>query len=396
MSQVFHSVYIHIPFCKHRCAYCDFNTYAGLEGLISAYVNALNQEINSIGLSSECSIPVHTVFLGGGTPSLLSIEQLSSIMEAIRYNFKLTKEPEISLEANPGTVSLDYLRGIVQLGFNRLSMGMQSANSQDLRVLERQHTLDDTANAVEWARLAGFRNINLDLIFGIPGQTLESWQNTISMALSLRVDHLALYALSIEHGTPLAYWTRKGLVMPPDPDLAADMYEYAVERLHWANYEQYEISNWAKLDENRKSAVCLHNLQYWLTQPYFGFGAGAHGFILKNRTVNVMAPAAYIDRLSSTNMNFTYPRTAATIELNHVDGADLMGEYMMMGLRLVKAGVSKSDFYQMFGQPLDEIYGEVIQRHLRNGLLEWSNESLRLTKAGYLLGNQVFKDFLPG
>jgi oxygen-independent coproporphyrinogen-3 oxidase len=240
-----YSLYIHVPFCTHRCAYCDFNTYAGQESAIPAYVRALCNEIEGVGQAAG-SVAVGTVFFGGGTPSLLSVQQFESILAAIRANFEIQPAAEITIEANPGTVSRKALSALRESGINRISFGVQSANTEELRMLERQHSFFDVINAVEWAREAGFGNLNLDLIYGLPEQRTDTWQVTVKRATDLRPEHLSLYALTLEHGTPFGRWAARGLLPLPDPDLAADMYEWAAQFLASQNYQQYEISNWAR------------------------------------------------------------------------------------------------------------------------------------------------------
>src|SRR6185436_775555 len=251
------SIYIAIPFCQIRCAYCDFNTYAGLDNLIPAYVQALVKEIRLVGKAQSSRTqdlgPCSTLFFGGGTPSLLPLAELALIFDALRDSFALTSDCEITLEANPGTVDQAYLEGLRVLGVNRLSFGVQSAQSSELKLLDRLHTFDDVILAVQWARAAGFDNLNLDLIFGIPHQTLTMWQETLTRVLELQPDHLSCYALSLEHGTPLRSWVYRGLLPMPDSDLAAEMYEWASETLEVNGFGQYEISNWAKEDGRRRT-----------------------------------------------------------------------------------------------------------------------------------------------
>lgn len=393
------SIYIHIPFCRHRCGYCDFNTYAGLDNLIPAYSRALCQEIEYIGAAAGERLAVHTVFFGGGTPSLLPAEELENILAALQQVFALIPGAEISLEANPGTVSPAYLAEIRRLGINRLSLGVQSANLDELRLLERQHDFLDVIHAVRWARQAGFDNLSLDLIFGLPEQTLQSWQRTVELALGLRPEHLSLYALTLEHGTPLEHWAQRGLIPEPDADLGAEMYEWAAARLETAGYEQYEISNWARRDGERL-LTCRHNLQYWRGLPYIGLGAGAHGYIAGQRTGNVLGPAAYIQRLSGGDQKAfsqKFPATPATQSLTRVDRQAEISEFMIMGLRLVQEGVAEAVFQERFGVSLGGLFGAQIQRLEKLGLLEWAGPSrgtLRLTQAGRLLGNQVFIEFI--
>jgi oxygen-independent coproporphyrinogen-3 oxidase len=391
-----YSIYLHIPFCTHRCAYCDFNTYAGIEDQIPAYVDAMCKEIEMAGKSAGERISAHTIFFGGGTPSLLPVGQIERIISTLGRTFDLRPGLEVTLEANPGTVSLAYWRDLRSLGVNRLSLGMQSADAGQLRLLDRQHNLIEVLQAVDWARKAGFDNLNLDLIFGIPYQTQDMWQQTLDWALALRPDHLSLYALTLEHGTPMQNWVNRGLLPRPDDDLAADMYEAASRRLADAGFIQYEISNWARQDQNGGIFACRHNLQYWRNQPYLGFGAGAHGYVDGARTANVLSPAAYINRCLEGSPG-EFPRTAATLEFNAIDRQVEIGETMMMGLRLTSEGVSDIVFKDRFGSSLRDLFHEQIVRLEKLGLLEWAGENrdiLRLTPRGRLLGNQVFIEFI--
>ena len=299
-----YSLYIHFPFCTHRCAYCDFNTYAGQEDLIAAYVEALRREIELVGTEATERISAHTVFFGGGTPSLLSPSQFRSILDSIRRYFHIAENAEITMEANPGTVSADELRQLRGLGINRISFGAQSANGEELRMLERTHSFLDVIEAVSSARWAGFDNLNLDLIYGLPEQTRVSWRTTVARILDLQPEHISAYALTLEHGTPFGKWSARGLLPVPDPDAAAEMYEWASEALEAAGYMQYEISNWSKTggQETRKVKggtqiatlppephfACKHNLQYWRCLPYLGLGAGAHGYAAGMRYANVL------------------------------------------------------------------------------------------------------------
>ncbi|MFZ6027960.1 MAG: radical SAM family heme chaperone HemW [Chloroflexota bacterium] len=413
-----YSLYLHIPFCRHRCAYCDFNTYAGLSPLIPAYVQALCCEIAFYRLIPP--LPVHTVYFGGGTPSLLPLEAFAQIFSSLRSAFDLQPSAEVSLEANPGTLHLDYLCGLRQLGFNRISLGMQSARPNELRLLERRHQAEDVAQAVVWARQAGFANLSLDLIFGLPSQALTDWQYSLESALAMQPQHLSLYALTVEEGTPFGAWVQGGLLPEPDADLAADMYDFASDRLAAAGFMQYEISNWARDGEapgGRPGAVgcaspreaCAHNLQYWRNRPYLGLGAGAHGYLASGaagagsgglRVANVSLPQDYISCLrageASSPAAMLHP-SPAVATATPIDRAAEMSETMIMGLRLTAEGVSEALFRQRFGQGLLACYGDAISRLIGQGLLEWAgdaHEILRLTRRGRLLGNQVFMAFL--
>ncbi len=395
-----YSLYLHIPFCVHRCAYCDFNTYAGLTTLTTDYARALCQEAAFLVRMAGERLPVHTIFFGGGTPSLMPLAEMETVWQALAQAFDLQPGLEATLEANPGTASLDTLRGLRRLGFNRLSLGMQSARVGELRLLERVHNVPDVIQAVSWARQAGFEQLNLDLIFGLPGQDMASWQATLEFTLALRPEHLSLYALTLEPGTPMHAWVGRGLLPEPDPDLAAEMYEFASARLEAAGFAQYEISNWAKRDASGAISACRHNLQYWRCQPYLGLGAGAHGYAKGLRIANVLRPESYIQRMAqgdATAAGLAFPRSPAIEEVQVINRTAEMGEVMMMGLRLVQEGVSARGFADRFGQSLEQTYGPVIRRLIEQGLLEWAGaqgDTLRLTVHGRLLGNRVFMEFI--
>ena len=419
-----YSLYFHIPFCTHRCAYCDFNTYAGQEPLIPAYVEALCNEVRSVVASWPGLLPVHTIFFGGGTPSLLTPPQFEQILQTVSDLFDLSDQSDLetSLEANPGTVTLDSLRGLRRAGFNRISFGVQSFHPGELRQLERIHDPFDVLNAVRWARQAGFENFNLDLIYGLPEQTLARWQANVKHAVELAPQHLSLYALTIEQGTPYGRWAAHGLLPLPDPDLAADMYEWASEYLEGQGFEQYEISNWA-----RPGYQCRHNLQYWRNQPYLGFGAGAHGCANGRRFSNVLRIKTYIERVSpiafrsdpatpasppplSPSPLFSapllsalfFPFSTATVTQTRLTPFVEMQETMMLGLRLTQEGISADAFHQRFGQDLMAVFGREINELVGLGLLEQTPSPtgrgvgvrVRLTRRGRLLGNQVFMRFV--
>lgn len=391
------SLYLHIPFCTHRCAYCDFNTYAGQESLIPAYVGALTREIEVVGRQTT-QLPnypatIHTIFFGGGTPSLLFPAQFDSILKSIRENFSLTNDVEITIEANPGTCSFVHLLELRSLGINRISYGVQSANTEELRMLERAHNFFDVIEAVGSARKAGFENLNLDLIYGLPEQTLQTWQTTVKRILDLGPEHISAYALTLEHGTPFGRWASKGLLPLPDPDLAADMYEWLSETLEANGYIQYEISNWAQPGHE-----CRHNLQYWRGLPYLAFGAGAHGYANGYRYSNVLRIKTYIERLDNPNSpvsNFQFPLTPVTVNHHKQTLHDDMSEFMMTGLRLTREGVGEAEFRTRFDQSMRETYRKELESLLRLGLIEnGMGERIRLTKQGRLLGNQVFMRFV--
>ncbi len=406
-----YALYFHIPFCAHRCAYCDFNTYAGQEALIPDYVDTLRREIEFVGQNLPSPSrrgaggEVHTIFFGGGTPSLLTPKQYEKIFKTIRENFDALLDTEISIEANPGTVTFDYLRDLRSVGVNRLSLGVQSSHPDELRQLERIHDFFDVIDAVTWARRAGFDNLNLDLIYGLPEQSLDRWSATVKRAADLHPEHLSLYALTIEHGTPYGHWAKRGLIPGLDPDAAAEMYEWASDYLEAQGYKQYEISNWS-----RPGFQCKHNLRYWRNLPYLGFGAGAHGFAAGVRYSNVLRIKTYIERLASHQLhapNYEFPLTPATVNHRRVSRREEMQETMMTGLRLTREGVSARDFTARFGVQMTDVFGKEVEDLIALGLLEWGDEkilpqvsqpaggsSLRLTPHGRLLGNQVFMRFV--
>jgi oxygen-independent coproporphyrinogen-3 oxidase len=420
------SVYLHIPFCKHRCAYCDFNTYAGQESLIPDYVDALIREIEGVSESANQRIDVHTIFFGGGTPSLLSAPQFDSILQALTSAFAVTADAEISIEANPGTLNLQKLEDLRKTGINRISLGVQSTNTEELRMLERIHDFFTVIESVSAARKAGFDNLNLDLIYGLPEQTLSSWKTTLSRTVDLHPEHISAYALTLEHGTPFGRWSTKGLLPVPDPDLAADMYEYAEEFLEANGYVHYEISNWARNVESQKSKVeeqtfdlrpstpsfaCKHNLQYWHSLPYLAFGAGAHGYANGYRYSNVLRIKTYIERMGNKlrpfdiaqgrDTSYEFPLSPAAVNQHKQTQQDDISDYMINNLRLTNAGVAESDFRERFGVGLLDVFGKEVEELIRLGLLEKqtsefskNSEVYRLTKRGRLLGNQVFVKFV--
>jgi oxygen-independent coproporphyrinogen-3 oxidase len=397
-----YSIYIHIPFCRHRCSYCDFNTYTGIDDLIPAYGQALGHEIRYLTEICETELPIHTIFIGGGTPSLLPAGEIEKVLKALYQGFNLLEGIEITIEANPERLSYDYLRSFYDLGINRISLGMQSAEPGELLLLERQHDFHQTANAVRMVRKAGFKNLNLDLIFGIPHQTMESWKLSLDHGISLDPDHLSLYSLTIEPDTPMETWVGKGLLPIPDEDLSAEMYELAMELLKVHHFEQYEISNWARRDEANGLLVCKHNIQYWRNHPYLGLGAGSHGYAAGKRTVNVLTPSEYVQKMMTWNERkkrerLTFPVTPATESVRAIDQREEIKETMMMGLRLTEEGISQQGFQSRFDVDLQDVYGKDIDELIDNGLLEWGNTNnryIRLTRQGRLLGNQVFQRFI--
>ncbi len=398
-----YSLYIHFPFCPHRCAYCDFNTYAGQEDSIPAYVDALKREIGLVGSAASEKIAIHTVFFGGGTPTLLSPAQFKSILDSVRSHFDLAEDAEVTTEANPGTVSYGALAELRSTGVNRISFGTQSANGEELKLLERTHSFLDVMDAVTSARRAGFDNLNLDLIYGLPAQELDIWKTTIRRVLDLHPEHISAYSLTLEHGTSFGKWSARGLLPIPDADTAAEMYEWAADAFHEAGYEQYEISNWAESSGEPElgradslAYACRHNIQYWRCRPYLGFGAGAHGYANGYRYSNVLRIKTYVERLVDGGSG-AFPMSAAAVNQHSQTLHDDMSEFMIMGLRLTRQGVSPEDFQERFGCDLMEVYAREVEELAALGLLEWHQDgprALTLTTRGRLLGNQVFVRFV--
>jgi len=374
------AIYIHIPFCRARCAYCDFNTYAGLERLMPAYVAAVRREIEAAGERwGRLSVP--TIYFGGGTPSLLPPDLLAELLHALHTTFHVSRDAEITMEANPGTVNADDLSQLGAMGVNRLSLGVQSAHDDELHMLGRIHTWEKAAETIKAARGAGLCNLSLDFIYGLPGQTLARWRETLDAAITLSPEHLSLYCLTIEESTPLAKQITESHIPHPDPDLAADMYELAESRLAQAGFFHYEISNWAR--SNLK--MCQHNLTYWRNEPWLGLGAGAHSWIDSQRWVNAPHPRAYIAALEQGH--------TPVAETETIDRRLEMGETMMMGLRL-SSGVDDARFRARFGVGLEAAFGAELAQVRNLGLLAWNGQTAHLTARGRLLGNQVFMRFL--
>ena len=379
------SLYLHIPFCHTRCHYCDFNTYAGMLPLREPYVRALLTEIELAGklaaLEDGAPRRSRTLFFGGGTPSLLSVEQVTRLLQACRQRFAVDEDAEITLEANPGTLSREQLRGLREAGINRLSLGAQSFDAQLLKTLGRIHTPEEIIQALAYARAAGFSSVNLDFMFGLPEQTMQQWQQTLDTALRQHPEHLSLYSLIIEEDTPFYTWTQEGRIVPGDEDLCADMYEYADERLQAAGYVNYEISNWALPGHQSR-----HNLTYWRNLPYLGLGAGAHSFFGGKRFSNERSPQAYIQLLKK--------RALPHVESESVEREQEMSETAFLGLRTAE-GLHLPTFAARFGEPFERFAGERLRVVEEAGLLEQEHGWLRLSKRGRLLGNEVFLRLLP-
>ena len=387
------SIYLHIPFCQKRCSYCDFNTYSGMNRFIPGYINQLQKELEFYGQNINEDWEVKTIFFGGGTPSLLKEQHFSQLFTTLKKEFEIISDAEISLEANPGTVNAVYLDNLRKLGINRISFGLQTSNPGQLALLGRIHDHFQSIEAIAWAKKVGFSNINLDLIYGLPTQTLEAWKKTLEDGIRLETQHISLYALGIEENTPLFDWVEKGLVENPDPDLAAEMYEMADEILLRNGYECYEISNYFKKDENHDFR-CQHNLQYWQNKPYLGLGAGAHGFFKGYRYENVAGIGEYINLMKKNELS-KKDHSPVILHETPIDEFTEMQETMMVGLRLVKAGVSIQDFQKRYNQSPLTVFKKEIGSLMNKHLLEIIDEdAIRLTKKARLLGNLVFQQFV--
>lgn len=367
-------IYVHIPFCVRKCNYCAFNSAVGSENLRESYVEALISEINLRGNGEN----VETIYFGGGTPSILTINQLERIIGAIFKNF-CVNDAEITIEANPGTIDAIFLREIKNIGFNRLSLGVQTFNDALLKIIGRIH---DSRTAIETISHAKkfFDNISVDLMYGLPKQTLDDVRRDISQIKNLDIQHVSIYGLEIEFGTKFFELARAGKLNLPDDEICADMYDFITEKLPEIGFRRYEISNFA-----RKNFFSRHNVGYWTGKKYFGFGAGAHGFDGKFRTSNIRDTEIYIKRVCA-GMKIT--------EIEEiVDKKAAMEEFCFLGLRLVE-GISAKNFSERFGADIFDIFGGVIEKNRRNGLLNVDGDKIFLTKRGMSLGNEVFADFL--
>ena len=404
-----YGLYLHIPFCVRRCPYCDFFSTEGKRRSIPAYVRALARELEWIGAAGGHP-SVGSVFFGGGTPSLLDPRQAARILEEARRSFRIAPDAEITMEANPGTLDRPRLRGLRTAGINRLSLGVQSLEDAELRMLGRIHSAADARRTIDDARRAGWTNVSLDLIFGLPGQSAAAWEHTLDGALALAPEHVSLYSLTLERGTRLARSVRRGDLPAPEEDRAAEMYEHAEETLAAAGYRHYEISNWARDGERRGNTpgaagdsrkakfpayACRHNLRYWLNRPYLGLGAGAHGCADGRRYSNIRSVEKYVDRMRAGRCRkFPLSPAAARGELRGRD--EEMRETMWLGLRLTESGVDRGDFSSRFGEDYYLRFRMEIDSALRDGLAEWGEDrrSLRLSRRGRLLGNRVFRLFV--
>ncbi|MBP6002640.1 MAG: radical SAM family heme chaperone HemW [Pyrinomonadaceae bacterium] len=385
-------IYIHIPFCKSRCSYCDFATdvYRGND-VVERYVDALCGEIDGFLPQMDADIkffsdPRHprssaadsfpyidTIYFGGGTPSLLRPDQLERILSAVHGKFEIADGAEVTMEMNPATVTPGSLAAFRDLGVNRASFGVQTFNERDLKLLARGHDATDARNTYGMLRDAGFANVSFDLIAGLPGQTMDDWRRNLNKAVAMRPEHLSLYLLEIHESTPLAEQLRSGRRELPDEELAADMYELMIDRLAGAGYEQYEISNFA-----RPGFASRHNSKYWTLDPVYGFGVSAHSFDGTQRYANDRDTARYVSMMENS----------ASAEVMRED-IDLASEFVFLGLRLTD-GIDLDNFQQRFGIDIDERVAGLVE----NELVEVIDGRLRLTRRGMLFSNEVFAEFV--
>lgn len=375
-------LYIHLPFCRSKCCYCDFPSYAGCEAYMASYVDALLQEA-----SMEASTPLETAFIGGGTPSILPAPLLKKLLSGLREHFQFTHETEFTSEANPGTLTQAWLDEAVAGGVNRLSLGMQAYQPALLRMLGRIHNFEQVSHAVALARASGISNINLDLMFGLPGQTLADWHETLDAALSLHPDHLSCYGLIPEDGTPLTADLDTGRLSLPDEAVERAMYDDTLHILASYGFAQYEISNFAK-----PGRACKHNLGYWRQVPYLGLGASASSML-----PDPSGTSAYLRRTNPPALHdYLHMMESGTFTLREtlpISREEAMFETLMLGLRTT-AGVSEADFSAMHGQPLANKYGAILETLRMQGLLGHTDGRWYLTRRGMDVQNAILVELM--
>lgn len=374
-------LYIHIPFCVRKCAYCDFLSFPQTKEIMQQYVEKLIEEIQWAGKQYP-DRAISSIFIGGGTPSILKAEQMTAIMHAIREVFYIEETAEISIEANPGTVTEEKLRAYRDAGINRISFGLQSAEPKELKLLGRIHTYEEFLESYQMARSCGFDNINVDLMSALPGQTVESWEETLTRVAKLEPEHISAYSLIIEEGTPFyeKYGEERGDGILPDEDSEREMYHRTKAILREMGYERYEISNYAK-----PGRECRHNVGYWTGVPYLGLGLGASSYIEGCRFCNNSDLNEYLIREPGVRFD--------EIVLTE---QDMQEEYFFVGLRLVK-GVSIDGFEKQFGVAAESVYPGLMRHLIREGVAELGGENgdfFRLTDFGMDVSNYVMAQFL--
>ena len=369
------SVYIHIPFCVQKCKYCDFLSAPSTQENRKQYIAALKREIINEAVKYK-EYEIETIFFGGGTPSILDEGQIEECIEVLRENYQISKSCEITLEMNPGTASMQKLEGWRKAGVNRLSIGLQSVNDNELKMIGRIHDFDTFIKSYEQARAAGFENINIDLMSALPGQTASDWRNTLNRVLALHPEHISAYSLIIEEGTPLSEHIEE---YPPIPseDEDREMYRDTKRILKERGFMRYEVSNYAK--EGRE---CKHNVTYWTRGDYAGFGLGASSMVDNVRWHNTENMDKYLKNPAKSKE-----------DIQKLSKNDCMEEFMFLGLRMMK-GVSKEKFYDEFGMKMDEIYGDVLEKWEKTGHLKVMDDNVFLTDSGIDISNAIFTDFL--
>lgn len=371
------SVYIHIPFCATKCYYCAFNTYTFHKEQAKAYLQALRTEMELYVSETD---PLQTIFIGGGTPSILSANALSQLLTDIHQHFRITPDAEITVECNPGTVDIEKLRVMQDNGVNRLSFGLQAMQDETLKQLGRIHTVAEFLQSYHLAREGGFENINIDLIFALPDQTMDAWHHTLNEVISLEPTHISAYNLVMEETTPFYEWWQAGELHLPPEDTEADMFQYTIETLTAHGYTHYEICNFAR--PNREA---LHNLVYWNNQSCIGLGAGASGYVNGVRYSNIRGIAPYIDKLAE--------RTKPIADRERLTGDTEKAETLMLALRK-REGISLDVYQNRFGEQIEVAFGSILKKWMDLGLLERTATHLRLTARGLFLANEVFVELM--
>ncbi|MGC6768637.1 radical SAM family heme chaperone HemW [Enterococcus sp. LJL51] len=373
------SAYIHIPFCEHICYYCDFNKVF-LEGQpVDEYIEALLKEIR-LTLAQSPRKKMETIYIGGGTPTSLSAEQLDRLLFGVRELLPFDDCNEFTVEANPGDLSREKLKVMKNYGVNRLSMGVQTFDDQLLKKIGRKHTAADVYQTMDFLDKEAFENVSIDLIYALPGQTLASFQDTLQRAIDLDLPHYSLYSLILENKTMFMNWVRQGRLTLPDEDAEAGMFEETIKKMAQTNRQQYEVSNFAL-----KGKESQHNLVYWNNEHYYGFGAGASGYLGDNRYRNYGPIQHYLKPLRENRL--------PVLETEHLTKNNQIEEEMFLGLRKL-SGVNKKRFVEKFGIDITTVYGEVIPSLINKGLLVETAEALRLSEKGLYIGNEVFESFL--
>lgn len=374
------AVYLHIPFCTNKCHYCDFNSFVLKGQPVMDYLQALDREMELTVRACPPSEPIRSIFVGGGTPTVLTPGQMDFFLQSVRRHFPVWADDiEFTMEANPGTTDADKLAVMKAGGVNRISFGVQSFDNGLLQRIGRIHSRDDVYRSLETAAKTGFINLSIDLMFGLPGQTLALMKSSLEEALALDLKHYSIYSLKVEENTLFhTLYERNELPLPPE-DEELQMYLAIMNRLDEAGYRQYEISNFA-----RPGFESRHNLTYWRNEHYYGLGAGAHGYVYGERHVNAKAVREYIQAVSSG---------LPIIEKFAVTETEAMEDFMIVGLRLL-SGIEHGRFERQFGRRLDDVFGPQLASPVGKGLLERTNTGYRLTRQGLLLGNDVFASFL--